>query len=502
MTTEHFDTSGVERGPDGGKRYTDRPDSLVHMLRASVADSPHAEAVVEIGGARLSYQQLWERAARVAGGLKQQGLKPGDRAAIRLGNGTDWVEAFWGCQLAGVVAVPVNTRFTDKEAQYVIDDSGASWVFEPGAPLPSGRPEAIETLRPDDLAGIFYTSGTTGFPKGAMTSHRNFLSNCESRRRVKLQPRHTPDMRNLVSVPLFHVTGCNSQLLPTLEQGGSTVIMPEFNIKAFLRAMEEERIDTLTSVPAIYWLAINQPQFAQLDTSRIKWLGYGGAPIAPSLVRQIKQLFPNAQVSNGFGLTETASITTSLPHQYAESHADSVGFPSPVMELDLFEPSPETGVGELLVRGSNVVSGYWNKPEATAETFVDGWLHTGDLARIDEQGLVYIVDRKKDMINRGGENVYCVEVENVLAACPGVGEAAVIGVPDAMMGEKVGAVIVPRAGQTLDLDVLIRFCGEQLADFKVPQYVALRDEPLPRNPGGKVLKPALRESTRWGKPLR
>jgi acyl-CoA synthetase (AMP-forming)/AMP-acid ligase II len=174
----------------------------------------------------------------------------------------------------------------------------------------------------------------------------------------------------------------------------------------------------------------------------------------------------------------------------------------PVVDLAIAEPDPQTGVGELLVRGPNVVAGYWKRPEATAETFVDGWLHTGDVARIDEHGLLYIVDRKKDMINRGGENVYSIEVENVLAGAPGVGEAAVVAVPDEMMGEKVGAVIVPLAGRALDVNAVLRHCRAQLADFKVPQYVSVREEALPRNPSGKLLKKQLREETHWGRPLR
>jgi acyl-CoA synthetase (AMP-forming)/AMP-acid ligase II len=195
-------------------------------------------------------------------------------------------------------------------------------------------------------------------------------------------------------------------------------------------------------------------------------------------------------------------VATFLPHEFAHQRPETVGFAAPVVDVDLFEPDKTTGVGELLVRGPNVVSGYWNKPEASAETFVDGWLHTGDMARIDEQGFVQIVDRKKDMICRGGENVYCVEVENALAGHPAVFEVAVIGVPDQMMGEKVGAVIVPRPGHTLDIEDLIAFARKQLADFKVPQYVAVRSEPMPRNPGGKMLKPVLRKQTEWGKPLR
>jgi acyl-CoA synthetase (AMP-forming)/AMP-acid ligase II len=255
-------------------------------------------------------------------------------------------------------------------------------------------------------------------------------------------------------------------------------------------------------VPAIYWLAMQQPEFAQTDTSGVRSLSYGGAPIAPALVAEIKQKFPTARVGNGFGLTETSSVATYLPDEYAAEHADSVGFPAPVCEVDLFEPDPGTGVGELLIRGGNVVAGYWQKPEQTAETFVDGWLHSGDLARIDDLGLVSIVDRKKDMINRGGENVYCVEVENALARLQGVGEVSVVGVPDSMMGEKVGAVVVPLPGATISPADVVAFAREQLADFKVPQYVAMRGEPLPRNPGGKVLKPVLRTETEWGAALR
>src|SRR4051794_23198029 len=373
------------------------------MLRATVEAHPDLEAVVELGGSRLTYRELWDRAARVAGGLD---VSPGDRVAIRLGNGTDWVLAFFGAVMAGAVVVPVNTRFAEEEVKYVLDDSGASFVFEPGSPLPDGEPSVHEDAGPDDLAAIFYTSGTTGFPKGAMTTHANFLSNTETARRVLNLPDEV-GIRNLVSVPLFHVTGCNSQLLVGCETAGTTVIMPAFEVGAFLDAIRDEEISLLTSVPAIYWLAINQPQFADLDVSRVRWVTYGGAPIAPELVRRIMEAFPNARVGNGFGLTESCSIATFLPHEYAESHPDSVGFAAPVVDLDVLDP--EDGAGELLIRAPNIAAGYWNKPEQTAETFVDGWLHTGDVARIDDDGFVYIVDRKKDMINRGGENVYCVE---------------------------------------------------------------------------------------------
>ena len=501
-TVRPFDMSGIARGADCIARYRNRPGNVVEMLRTTVDRNPNGEAIVELEGERLTYQQLWERAARVAGGLRSAGVSVGDRVAIRLGNGLDWALAFFGGIMAGAVVVPVNTRFAEPEVAYVVEDSGARFVFAPGQALPDGAPFVAETPAVDDLAALFYTSGTTGFPKGAMLTHANFLANTESARRVVGLPVDGRGVRNLVSVPLFHVTGCNSQLLPTAEQGGTTVVMRAFEVQAFLRAIRDERINLLVSVPAIYWFAIQQPNFAEFDMRAVRWLSYGGAPIAPALVHQIMEKFPNARVGNGFGLTETSSISTFLPHEYAAAHADSVGFAAPVVDLAVTDPDPETGVGELLVRGPNVVAGYWNKPQASAEAFVNGWLHSGDMGRIDDRGLTYIVDRKKDMINRGGENVYCVEVENALAAHPAVFEVAVVGVPDTMMGEKVGAVIVPAPGRVLEAAEIVAFARTHLADFKVPQYIAVRSEPLPRNPGGKILKPVLRRQTDWGKPVR
>jgi long-chain acyl-CoA synthetase len=500
-----FDDSGVQRDGAGVARYVDRPPSLVHMLRESAERDGDATALLEVGSGRsITYGGLWQGSARVAGGLAGAGVGRGDRVAIRLGNGIDWVLAFFGAQLLGAVVVPVNTRFTDAEAAYVVEDSGAAFTFAPGAPLPDGAPTAVEDLTGADLAAIFYTSGTTGFPKGAMTSHGNFLANSENAfRTLKAERADGPSMSSLVSVPLFHVTGCNSQLITTLELGGRLEILSgPLDFDGFFAAVGEHGVNQLVSVPAIYHALVHHPRFAQLDVSRVQWVSYGGAPIAESLVHRLKDAFPNARVGNGFGLTETSSLTSFLPHEEAELHADSVGFAMPVVDLAIDRPDAHGGVGELLVRGPNVVGGYWNKPDATAQTFVDGWLHTGDLARVDDDGLLYIVDRLKDMINRGGENVYSIEVENVLAGAPGVGEAAVVAVPDEMMGEKVGAVVVPAAGHTLDKQAVIGHCRAHLADFKVPQYLAVRSEPLPRNPCGKLLKAQLREDTRWGAPLR
>ncbi|MGY1915902.1 class I adenylate-forming enzyme family protein [Blastococcus sp. SYSU DS0973] len=497
---EHpFDSSGIQVGADGIRRYTGLPVNIVQVLQAQAVARADRTAIVELGGGQLTYGALWERARRVAGGLRAAGVTTGDRVAVQLPNGLDWVLAFWGAQLAGAVVVPMNTRLAPAEADFILADCGAAHVVRPGEPLPDGEPGELPDPAHTDVAALFYTSGTTGRPKGAMTTHENFLSNIESVLRCRELSRD-PEVSHatLISVPLFHVTGCNSQFLTQIALGGTSVLMPRFDATAFLAAIPEHGITLLTSVPTIYELVLRHPALPTTDVSTVRTLSYGGAPIAPELVHRLRTAFPNARLGNGFGLSETSALATFLPHEYAETHADAVGFPTPVNEVHLDDPDPATGVGELLVRGPNVVAGYWGDPVRTAETFVDGWLHTGDLATITD-GIVRIVDRAKDMINRGGENVYSVEVENALAEHPDVLEVAVVGVPDTVMGEKVGAVVLPRPG--VDAGELVpslrAFARERLADFKCPQFVRVIGGPLPRNAGGKVLKTPLRESEGW-----
>ncbi|NEK87676.1 long-chain fatty acid--CoA ligase [Blastococcus saxobsidens] len=494
-----FDTSGIEVGADGIRRYTDLPQNLVDVLREQAAQRPEHTAVVELGGGQLTYAELWQRALRVAGGLRDAGVGAGDRVAVQLGNGVDWVLAFWGAQLAGAVVVPLNTRLAPAETQFILDDCGAAHVVRPGEPLPDGEPGELPEPAHTDVAALFYTSGTTGRPKGAMTTHENFLSTIETVIRCRGLSRE-PGVRHatLISVPLFHVTGCNSQFITQIALGGTSVLMPRFEPGAFLAAIAEHGITLVTSVPTIYELVLRHPDVASTDVASVRTLSYGGAPIAPELVHRLRQAFPRARLGNGFGLSETSALATFLPDEYADTHADAVGFPAPVNDVRLHRPDPVTGVGELLVRGPNVVAGYWGDPARTAETFRNGWLHTGDLATITD-GIVRIVDRAKDMINRGGENVYSVEVENALAAHPDVLEVAVVGVPDPVMGEKVGAVVLPRPGTDPDQLVgsLCSFARERLADFKCPQFVRVAQGPLPRNAGGKVLKTALREAEGW-----
>lgn len=497
-----FPTVGVSRGRDGVPRYDELPATLLDMLAEHVDNRPGSEALVELGGGRLTYRQLWDRAARVAGGLRAEGIKRGDRVAVRYPAGIDWVLAFWGVVMAGGIAVAVNMRSAQPEVDFVLSDSGAGLDLAPDSPLPEGPPYVSEQLGRTDVAALFYTSGTTGHPKGVPTTHEAFLTNTENAIRCLQQPRDLGEgMRTLISVPLFHVTGCNSQLLAAARLGGASVIMPTLNLDALIAALGAERVSVLVTVPAIYSLLLRHKGFAGTDVSGIRWVGYGGAPIAPSLVRTVKNAFGHATVFNGYGMTETASLMTVLPDGEAVEHADSVGYAVPSVDLGLIPLGDEPGVGELVTRGANVTAGYWNRPEANAATFTDGWRHTGDVVRVDDAGRVHLIDRLKDIINRGGENVSSVDVEAVLLGAPHVADACVLGVADDVMGEKVGAVLFG-GDDDIDVPAVLEHCRGRLADFKVPQYVTVVDTALPRNAGGQLLKARLREQVRWGEPLR
>ncbi|MFF4935206.1 class I adenylate-forming enzyme family protein [Streptomyces griseofuscus] len=472
------------------------------MLRAHAELRPDAEAVAELDGDRLTYAQLWRRAARVAGGLRARGVKTGDRVAVRYPAGTDWALAFWGTLLAGGIAVAINTHSTTVELDFILGDADVQADLPVDAPLPDGEPYVTTGLVAADVAALFYTSGTTGRPKGVPTTHQAFVTNAENLIRCLGIPRDAgSELRTLISVPLFHVTGCNAQFIVAACLGGTSVIMPELDLPRLAAVLAEERISLLVTVPAVYSLLLRHPAFIGADVSGVRWLAYGGAPIAPSLVRSVKEAFPAATVINGYGMTETASLITVLPDQDAAKHADSVGYAVPSVDLGVVPTGDDPYTGELVVRGATVTTGYWRRPRATAETIMDGWLHTGDIVRVDEAGRVHVVDRIKDIVNRGGENISSVEVEAVLLTAPNVADAAVLAIPDDVMGEKVGAVLF---GDRAEIDVaeVLVHCRERLADFKVPQYATVVTEALPRNAGGKLLKNQLRDQVRWGDPLR
>jgi long-chain acyl-CoA synthetase len=302
-------------------------------------------------------------------------------------------------------------------------------------------------------------------------------------------------------VPLFHVTGCNVQFLPAFRSGRKLVMMHKWNPERALELIERERITSFGGVPSMVWQVLESPSFATRDTSSVKNVSYGGAPAAPELVRRIQKAFPSGTAGNGYGLTETSSVTTFNSGEDYLRHPDSVGPPVPVCDIRIVDAEGRElapgELGEIWIRGPNVVRGYWNRPEDTRQSFGEGptlgWLRSGDIGRVDAEGFLYIVDRAKDMVIRGGENVYCVEVESVLYEHPAVMDAAVVGLPHQVLGEEVAAVVQLKPGAEVGAADLRDHVAARLAAFKVPVRIDLRSEPLPRNANGKILKKQLRD---------
>ncbi|MBV9694975.1 MAG: long-chain fatty acid--CoA ligase, partial [Alphaproteobacteria bacterium] len=375
--------------------------------------------------------------------------------------------------------------------------------------LPAGELPSV-SLAPEDDATILYTSGTTGKPKGALGSHRNMLTNIFSSasaaarnflRRGEPVPApdpNAPQRSTLLSVPFFHATGCFAVMGPSLYAGAKLVLMRKWEPELAMQLIEREKINGAGGVPTIAWQLIEHPNRHKYDLSSLESVAYGGAPSAPELVRKIVETFPKSLPGNGWGMTETSATCTTHSAEDYEHRPDSCGPAVPVCDLKVMTPegSRELGfneVGELWARGPNIVKGYWNKPEATAQTFVDGWVRTGDLARVDEEGFCFIIDRAKDMLIRGGENIYCIEVENVLYEHPAVMDAALVAVPHHSLGEEPGAVVHLKPGQHTTEDELRAFVAGKLAAFKVPVKVVFWPETLPRNANGKILKTELKK---------
>jgi long-chain acyl-CoA synthetase len=363
----------------------------------------------------------------------------------------------------------------------------------------------------DDLFAICYTSGTTGQPKGATLTQRQVIANLQNIIVLGFAAvmRGTPppeveskvQSASLLVVPLFHVTGCLSTMTLNYATGAKLVLMPvgRFDPDVAMQIIERERITSIGGVPTVMWRILESPNLGRWDLSSVQRASYGGAPAAPELVERIEQVFPRLRstLTTAYGLTETASVATAHGGEDYFTHPGSVGRAAPTIELRVVDESgrevPAGERGEIWIKGPTVMNrGYWRRPDANEASFTDGWFHTGDIGYLDADGFLYLVDRAKDMIIRGGENVYCVEVEHVLFDHPDVIDAAVVGVPHRTLGEEVKAVVQLRAGATTTVEELRAFCRKHLADFKVPEYVEIRDEPLPRNPAGKVLKNLLR----------
>jgi long-chain acyl-CoA synthetase len=528
------------------RTWKNAPPSLRALLEGSKArgDTPFIVYEDEV----LTFDRHFRSAAHLAALLvARYGVEKGDRVAIVMRNFPEWSIAFWAAAAAGAVVVPLNAWWTAGELEYGLRDSrpkvafldaerldrladmlpqlGVAAIVARGAGNGAERwddvlgevPAEAElpdlTLEPDDLATIFYTSGTTGQPKGAFGTHRNICGNlislAFSAARAQLRTGTAPSQEtqpaqaggqnvSLLSVPFFHATGCHSVLVANLATGGKIVLMYKWDAERALDLIEREGVTMFGGVPAMVWQVLQSPSLAERDISSVRSIGYGGAPAPPELVRRIEQLFPGRLPSNGYGLTETSSVTTMNSGVDYQRKPDSVGVPVPVVDVRVVDAAggddvPVGEVGELWIRGPNVVRGYWDKPVETEKAFGGGWFRSGDLARIDDEGFVYIVDRVKDIVIRGGENVYCAEVESVLFEHPDVADAAVLGVPHQLLGEEVGAVVVLRPGATATADDFRAHVAERLAAFKVPTHVFIHDEALPRNPAGKVLKRELRD---------
>ena len=517
---------------------------------------------------RMTYAEHFAIAATFAKRLRDAGVRPGDRVAIAMRNLPEWVISFWSTMALGAIVVPLNAWWTTDELVYGLTDSGSSVAVvdlerfgrlksklheldglhtvivaseDRGVPieLPEEHadtrthtffdflgavdpdedlPEAA--IEPDDDATIFYTSGTTGQPKGAVGSHRNaatnlmnlFFFSSRTTKRLGQEKGSSPSGPNayLLSVPLFHATGCQAILVVNTAAAGKIVIMHHFDPERTLELIERERITIFGGVPTMVMQVLDSPSFSNHDLSSVRSISYGGAPAPADLVRRIRDAFPVGQPGNGYGMTETTAASAMITGADYLLHPDSVGPITPVGEAAIvpegFEgdeppadrPQGPDVVGELWLKGPQVVRGYWNKPEATAATFTKGWVRTGDIGRIDDEGLIYVVDRSKDVIIRGGENIYSIEVETALFDHPAIADCAVIGVPHRTLGEQVGAVVVLRTGASVSAEELARHVGERLAAYNVPAHFYFRDEPLPRNPAGKVLKRELRDEVLSG----
>ncbi|WCK56044.1 class I adenylate-forming enzyme family protein [Aneurinibacillus sp. Ricciae_BoGa-3] len=509
------------------KVYRDRPKTLIETFENSVARFPDRVALVHDND-RITYRNLQEQVQSMAYQLRNcYGVEKGDRVALLLMNGIPFVVGVFAVLQIGAIAVPLNTKLRTSELEYMLQNSGAKviitnlewWpnlspiigtipvehVFVTSDTPPNGTlayklltqetaPGCVrEEVNEHDAAIIMYTSGTTGRPKGAVITHFNLIHSAIN---YALCFNLSSDDKTLVAVPLFHITGFAAQLVPFIYLGGKIVLMPMFKADQFLQLIQEESITHVIAAPTVYVMSLMQPDYTQYDTSSFRCAAFGGAPMPAETVKALQKWIPGLELHNAYGLTETASPVTLMPHQHQVRKLNTVGIPVPVGEVKVADPAtreelPPGQVGELLVKGPMVVPGYWQNEAATKLAIVDGWFATGDLAMIDEEGFVSIMDRIKDMINRGGEKVYSAEVEDVLYSNTKIMEAAIVGVPDSTYGEVVKAYVVPRQGQRLSEEEVKQWVAERMAKYKVPAYVEFL-EALPRNPNGKIIKTQLR----------
>ena len=487
-------------------------DPLKRAVRVAAAYT----AVID-GDESFTYRDLHDRCARLGDGLVGLGLTRGDRVAILAANRHQYIETYLGVPAAGFTVVPLNTRHALPELEYALRDSGTRVLITDRDPAPfrclvehvvelgngyesllaAASPRSLgEGVTENDLAGLFYTGGTTGASKGVMLSHRNLIAN--TFHWMASVPQRA-GARFLIAAPLFHAAGSNG-VLAAVWTGATQITLPAFDPAAALDLIERHGVTGSLGVPTMLAALAEEQHARPRETGTLRLIAHGGSPIATEVIRRTHSAFPSAELVEVYGSTELSPLATVLVREQELTESPrgrSCGQAIPGVEVRVLGADGEEvapgQVGEVVVRGPNVMQGYWNKPDETAAVLKAGSYWTGDLGYLDEEGFLFLVDRSKDMIVSGGENVYSTEVEEVLYRHPSVLEAAVFGVPDDRWGEAVHAVVVPRAEhRDVDPAELIAYCRERVAGYKIPKTIDLRIEPLPKSGPGKVLKRELR----------
>ena len=482
----------------------------IHSLGRASRYYPGRTALAP-GGARLSFSQLEKRVEGIAAALSTHGLEAGDRLAFLLPNSPEYIELVYACSRLGVIAVPLNTRLSLAEIDRVLADAAPHGIVRHSSlpsptfplawervldqsPLETGTEPPPEVVYdPEAILALIYTSGTTGRPKGVMVTHANILANIHN---FNYWMRYTESGVYLHAAPIFHIADFPA-MFAAPAFGACQVTIPKFTPQSFCETVERERVNHTVLVPTMINLLTQFPDAGKYNLSSLEVLAYGGSPMAPELVERTRKLLPQAKLVQVYGLSETGFLTGLQDQEHTPDRLTSCGRPCPGIDLQVNDASGEQveigQSGELVARGANVMPGYWNNPEETGLVLQNGWFRTGDIGRQDAEGFFYILDRAKDMIVTGGENVYSGEVEAVIYTHPAVREAAVFGIPDPKWGEVVMAAVVLNRGTALTLDELVAYCRQSLASYKIPRHVEFLETELPKNGAGKILKRVLRE---------
>ena len=524
-----------------GHYYVNAPANLVEAL--SVARQHGDREFLIYEGERRSFNDLMDEADALAAALQARGVAPGDRVALAMRNYPEWMSAFIAVTSIGAVIVPVNSWGKPADIAYTVEDAGAKVAIcdqqrylgvaqrfqEVGIDTLIARPEDENnplglqafvagfqgvapqpvTIAGDDLAMIMYTSGTSGKPKGAASTHRALCQAVYNMECAAIAAAMTNgeligamlergfEPTSLLAVPLFHVSGCHAQFLANLRGGRRIVMMYKWDVDRALEYIEQERVTTIAAAPAMMLDLLESPKFDQADTSSLFSLGIGGAATPPRVKALLQEKLPQNFSGTGWGMTETNAQGASLTGQAFFAKAGSAGFPHPIVDIRICDDDgnilPDGATGEIWVRSCANIREYWNRPEANAEEFRDGWLKTGDIGYLDDEGFLFLADRAKDMIIRGGENIYPIEIENALLEHEAVRELAAIGLPHERLGEEVAVVVHLHPGAQLDEEGLMQYARAHLASYKVPTRVFFSEQALPRNATNKILKRELKE---------